>query len=94
MSERHTASPDLETLAKVSQSGSFEETMLGLEQAVAVLEAGQLSIGDAVKWYELGLALSQRCTGLLKQVELDIQVLETKYDIDLGEDLDDLEPEE
>jgi exodeoxyribonuclease VII small subunit len=91
MNERHTVAADFETLAKVSQSGSFEETMLGLEQAVAVLEAGQLSIGDAVKWYELGLALSQRCTGLLRQAELDIQVLETKYDIELMEDLDDLE---
>jgi exodeoxyribonuclease VII small subunit len=91
MNERHTVAADFETLVKVSQSGSFEETMLGLEQAVAVLEAGQLSIGDAVKWYELGLALSQRCTGLLRQAELDIQVLETKYDIELMEDLDDLE---
>ena len=91
MSERHTIAADFETLARVSQSGTFEETMFGLEQAVDVLEAGQLSIGEAVKWYELGLALSQRCTGLLRQAELDIQVLETKYDIELIEDLDDLE---
>lgn len=94
MSDRQTTPPDFETLATVSRSGSFEAAMVGLEQAVAELEAGQLSIGEAVKWYELGLALSQRCTGLLKQAELDIQVLETKYDIELAEELDDFEPVE
>jgi exodeoxyribonuclease VII small subunit len=92
MSEPQTITPDLETLGNLSRSGTFEESMLGLEQAVARLEEGQLSIGDAVKWYELGLALSQRCSDLLKQAELDIQVLETKYDFDQLEDLDDLEP--
>jgi len=85
---------DFETLAEVSQSGSFEETMLGLEQAVAVLEAGFLSIGEAMKWYELGLALSKRGTGLLKQAELDIRMLETKYDIEVEDNPDDLEPVE
>ena len=92
MSDRQTTAPDLETLEILSRSGSFEETMLALEQAVARLEEGQLSLGEAVKWYEMGLALSQRCSGLLKQMELDIQVLETKYDIDHFEVLDDLEP--
>ena len=90
MSERQTMAPDLVTLEKLSRSGSFEEAMLGLEQAVARLEEGQLSIGEAVKWYELGLALSERCSGLLKQTELDIQVLESKYDIDQLEDFDEL----
>ncbi len=92
MRERETAAPDLESLGKLCRSGSFEETMRGLEQAVARLEEGQLSIGEAVKWYEMGLALSQRCSGLLKQAVLDVQVLETKYDIDQSEDLDDLGP--
>jgi exodeoxyribonuclease VII small subunit len=81
MNEASIAAPQLEALRALSQAGSFEEAMTGLEQVVARLEEGQLSIGDAVKWYEIGLALSQRCSGLLRQTELQIRVLEGTYDI-------------
>jgi len=91
MSESQATFPTLETLEELSQVGSFEDAMLGLEHVVNRLEEGGLSIGDAVKWYELGLSLSQRCSSLLKQTELQIRVLESKYDIDQLADLDDLE---
>jgi len=91
MSESQATFPTPETLEELSQVGSFEDAMLGLEHVVNRLEEGRLSIGDAVKWYELGLSLSQRCSSLLKQTELQIRVLESKYDIDQLADLDDLE---
>jgi exodeoxyribonuclease VII small subunit len=94
MRESQVTAPALETLMELVRSGSFEDAMIGLEQVVSRLDEGQLSIGDAVKWYELGLALSQRCSALLEQAELQIRVLETQYDIDQIEELDDQEPVE
>lgn len=94
MSENHSPVTEVATLEELSRSGSFEDAMVGLDLVVNRLEEGQLSISDAVRWYELGLALSQRCASVLRQAELQIRVLETKYDIEPIEDLDDLEPDE
>jgi exodeoxyribonuclease VII small subunit len=94
MSQSLAPDRDQAILEELSRSGSFEEAMRGLEQVVSRLEEGQLAIGDAVKWYELGLALSQRCSSLLRQTELHVRILESKYDIDQIEDLEDLEPVE
>jgi exodeoxyribonuclease VII small subunit len=82
----------LHSLQALSLAGSFEQAMTGLEQVVARLEEGQLPIGEAVEWYEVGLALSQRCSGLLKQTELHIQTLESTYDVNQFSDADEAEP--
>lgn len=85
------APPDIETLENVARFGTFEQAMAGLETIVTHLEAGHLTLGDAVTIYELGLALSRRCSDLLRQAELQIKVLESRYDVDLTEDVDDSE---
>jgi exodeoxyribonuclease VII small subunit len=71
--------PSLETLRGVVQEGSFEEALQALEQVVAFLERGRLSIAEAVNWYEVGLGLTRRCADALDQAELRIATLEELY---------------
>lgn len=61
------------------ESGSFEEVLAALEAVVDNLERGQLSLDDAVAWYEVGLGLSRRCATLLDQAELRITTLDETY---------------
>jgi exodeoxyribonuclease VII small subunit len=71
--------PALETLRPFTTRGSFEETLQALEEAVAHLEQGRLSLADAVAWYETGLALAARCSQLLAQAELQVRSLDDGY---------------
>jgi exodeoxyribonuclease VII small subunit len=68
-----------ERVARLLEQGSFEETLHALEAIVERLERGRISIDEAVNWYELGLALSRRCTKLLEQAELRISSLEEAF---------------
>jgi exodeoxyribonuclease VII small subunit len=68
--------PDTATLQSLLQDGSFEATLQALESVVAVLERGQVSLEDAVHWYEIGLGLSRRCQALLAEAELRVSTLE------------------
>jgi exodeoxyribonuclease VII small subunit len=77
--------PSLEALRHVAEGGSFEEALQALEQVVAHLERGRLSIDEAVNWYEVGLGLTRRCTDALEQAELRINTLEESYGLDAGE---------
>jgi exodeoxyribonuclease VII small subunit len=91
MNQDGAAPLDLATLGDVARSGTFEQAMTGLESVVTHLEAGHLSLQDSITIYELGLALSQRCAELLEQADLQIKVLESRYDVEIIEDLDDAE---
>ncbi len=71
-------------VAHLLQHGTFEETLHALEAVVEHLERGRISIDEAVNWYELGLALSRRCTDLLEQAELRISSLETAFGSIIG----------
>ena len=66
-------------IQEILQHGAFEDAMLALEFVVQRLEQGQLAIADAVDWYELGLALMQRCATLLDEAELNVTTLEESY---------------
>lgn len=58
--------PDLEML-------SYEEAYAALEDVVARLESGTLSLEDSVLMYQRGRALTKRCQQLLEDAELRIQ---------------------
>jgi exodeoxyribonuclease VII small subunit len=74
-----------ERISHLLEHGTFEETLHALEAVVERLERGRISIDEAVNWYELGLALSRRCTELLEQAELRITSLEAAFGAIIGD---------
>ena len=56
----------------------FEESLKELEQIVQSLEAGELSLEDAMNFFERGLSLSQLSQEKLQDAEQKIQMLVTK----------------
>ena len=62
----------------------FEALYARLEQVVAQLEAGSLSLEQSVALYEEGMRVAQACQALLADVEQRIEVLREAYDDGLG----------
>ncbi len=56
--------------------GRFEHVYDALEEVVARLEAGQLTLDESVAWFELGVRLAARCDLLLDEAELRVTTLE------------------
>jgi exodeoxyribonuclease VII small subunit len=52
---------------------SYEQAYEKLEQTVAALQDGHLSLEDALTCYEEGMKLAQYCHTLLQQAELRVQ---------------------
>ena len=48
---------------------SFEECLKELEQVVRKLESKEISLDDAVKYYQKGLELSKRCYDIFNQTQ-------------------------
>jgi exodeoxyribonuclease VII small subunit len=63
---------------------SFEELYRALEEKVALLEQGGLSLDDTLSTYEAAVGLAQRCQQLLDQAELRITRL--KESIAVGDE--------
>lgn len=57
---------------------SFEESLKELEQIVQNLEAGELSLEEAMNFFERGLNLSQLSQEKLQDAEQKIQLLVTQ----------------
>jgi exodeoxyribonuclease VII small subunit len=53
----------------------FERALAELEAAVDTLEHGELSLEDALKHFERGVALARECQAALKQAEQKVQIL-------------------
>lgn len=56
---------------------AFEEALSQLEEAVQLLEGGQLPLNEALALFERGTRLAQRCQELLDQAELHVRRLAT-----------------
>jgi exodeoxyribonuclease VII small subunit len=54
---------------------AFEEALGQLEEAVQLLEGGQLPLSDALALFERGSRLAQQCQDLLDQAELRVRRL-------------------
>lgn len=48
---------------------SFEECLKELEEVVSKLESKDISLDDAVKYYQKGLELSKRCYEIFNQTQ-------------------------
>jgi exodeoxyribonuclease VII small subunit len=55
---------------------SFEAALAELEELVAKMEGGQLPLKDSLAAYRRGALLLQFCQGVLKDAEMQVEVLE------------------
>jgi len=53
----------------------FEKKLTRLEELVAKMEAGDLSLEDSLKFFEEGVKLSRECNTQLTQAEQKVKVL-------------------
>ena len=53
----------------------FEKSILALEQVVAALEKGDVSLDDALKQFEKGIQLTRTCQTLLTDAEEKVKQL-------------------
>ena len=58
---------------------TFEELYRRLEETVAKLEAGGLSLDDALALYEEGMSLAKRCQEILDGAELKVTRLKEAF---------------
>ena len=59
---------------------SFEESLTKLEEIVAQLERGDLSLEDSVRLFEEGTRLSTECRKQLEQAEGKVELLVKQRD--------------
>lgn len=59
-----------------AKPANFEDALAELEQLVARMESGELSLDALLKDYQRGAALISFCRDRLKTVEQQVQVLE------------------
>ena len=64
------------------QIGQFEKSLDELEQLVARMEQGELSLDDSLKSFERGVSLYRNCQGALEQAELRVKLLLDPQDPD------------
>ena len=58
----------------------FERSLARLEEVVRLLESPQLSLDEAMKLFEEGVALSRECQKQLEQAEGKVEILLKKAD--------------
>jgi exodeoxyribonuclease VII small subunit len=61
-----------------TENASFETKMQQLNQLVEKMETGNLSLEDALKYFEQGIALTRECQKDLQQAEQKIEILMKK----------------
>ena len=61
---------------KAPKDQTFEVAVAELEKIVSALESGKISLDEAMRLFERGKALIERCNGLLESAELKVKQLE------------------
>ncbi|HCM42778.1 MAG TPA: exodeoxyribonuclease VII small subunit [Candidatus Omnitrophica bacterium] len=59
----------------MSEKFQFEKALAELEKIVEALEAGELSLDEALKQYEEGVKLTRACQAKLQEAEKKIEIL-------------------
>jgi exodeoxyribonuclease VII small subunit len=67
--------PDKPTPDAAEPTPDFERALAELEATVDRLEHGDLSLEDALKQFERGVALTRDCQSALKQAEQKVEIL-------------------
>jgi exodeoxyribonuclease VII small subunit len=60
---------------KAEQAPRFEDALKELEEVVARLEKGELSLEDSLRLYERGIGLARHCHAKLEEAEGKIELL-------------------
>lgn len=63
----------------MSKGFHFELSLQELEEVVNQLEKGELTLDNALKQFEKGIALARRCQDVLRQAEQKIETLTTHH---------------
>lgn len=79
MAKKNTDPNDSDT-DSTSQLAHFETALGELEGLVEALEAGDLSLEQALAKFERGVALTRQCQGLLENAELRVDQLLAESD--------------
>lgn len=61
--------------AEVSPVAQFEQSLDELEQLVAGMEGGELSLDESLRSFERGIALFRSCQAALEQSEARVKLL-------------------
>jgi exodeoxyribonuclease VII small subunit len=75
---------------KAGVDGGFEKAMERLEEIVAQMEAGDLSLDDMIAHFEEGSKLVKQCSAKLGEVEKKIEKLVSLQDAEKTEPFEDL----
>jgi len=59
-------------------AGGFEQTLAELEALVARMEAGDLSLEDALRSFERGVQLTRECQQALQSAQQKVHILSQK----------------
>jgi exodeoxyribonuclease VII small subunit len=69
---------------EASKKPDFERSLARLEEVVQRLESPQLSLDEAMKLFEEGVALSRECQKQLEEAEGRVEILLKKTDGELA----------
>ena len=69
------------TPKRKTKSKDFDSDLKELEKMVKQLEAGHLSLKEALKLYERGVSLSRSCHEQLEEAERRIEVLDERGEL-------------
>jgi exodeoxyribonuclease VII small subunit len=81
-------SPSAEAAAEPSSIAQFEQSLDELEQLVAKMEGGELSLDESLRSFERGIALFRNCQNALEQAELRVKLLLDPNDPDSAQPFD------
>ena len=73
---------------KEKPENAFEKDLEELEELVASMEAGDLSLEDALKKFERGIHLTRQCQQALREAEHKVEILVEKAEKAEIEDFD------
>ena len=72
-------------MTKTVKAIDFEQQLKNLEELVATLESGDLSLEDSMKSFEQGIKVARECQAALKQAEQKVELLTRQGDELLSE---------
>ncbi|HEX6614243.1 MAG TPA: exodeoxyribonuclease VII small subunit [Rhodanobacteraceae bacterium] len=80
-----SSSQAAEAAAEPSSIAQFEQSLDELEQLVAKMEGGELSLDESLRSFERGITLFRNCQNALEQAELRVKLLLDPEDPDSAE---------
>ncbi len=70
------------------KSESFEELLKRLDEISQLLESEEVGLEESIKLYEEGIKLSEKCYSILKEAELKVTELKTRFDESVNKNLE------